>query len=120
VVFVERGVDALGVGGEGGECWGVRGGREVEVRVEGLRSADEGRDLECWEEEGFEEKVERVVRSLERETGWVAPRWRVLEPRRDPQLSEVRKELQTSKKKEEALVVKMREMFGHEDFSNAV
>jgi hypothetical protein len=117
VVFVERGEDALVVG-EGKEGWGVQGWRvecESCVTLEGVGYGDEGQDVECWEEERFEVKVERVVRGLERETGWVAPRWRVLGRQCETQLEGER---QATKEKEDALVIKMREMFGHEDVSN--
>lgn len=115
VVFVERGEDALLAGEE--REW--QGERETQMQMEGICYADDGLGPGCWEEERFEEKIERVVRSLERESGWVAPRWRVVTPQIATQLDGVVGERQTMKEKEEALVVKMRQMFGHENVSNA-
>ena len=74
--------------------------------MEGICYAD------CWREERFADKVQRVVSSLEKETEWVAPKWRVITGQQE------RWEL-SRKEMEEALVEKMREVFGHEDVSNA-
>jgi len=84
---------------------------------------DERLGFRCWEEERFEDKVQRVVRSLEAECGWVAPRWRVVGPREDS--LDTRMEglvigAQTMKEKEEMLVRQMRGLFGHEDISNSL
>jgi hypothetical protein len=96
---------------------------QVEAQMEGLCYADDELGFGCWEEERFEEKIERVVKDLEKESGWVAPQWRVLG--RQTESSDMRIagfviELQKRKEKEDILVRKMREMFGHEEVSNAL
>ena len=97
--------------------------REWRNRMEGICFADEGLGFRCWEEERFEDKVERVVRSLEAECGWVAPRWRVVGPREDSldtRMEGMVISMQTRKDREEMLVKQMRGLFGHENISNAL
>ena len=116
VVFVERGEDALGYF-EGG----VEGDWEVE-EMRGICCAGGGIGVECWEEERLEEKVERVMRGLESEKGWSAPRWEVLGHRLeslDVRMEGLVIDKQVKKAREEALVAQMRDMFGHEEVSNA-
>jgi hypothetical protein len=72
----------------------------------------------CWERERFGGMVGRVVASVEGESpGWVAPRWRVVGCRRGKE-GEV--DVEARRRKEEGLVRRMRELFGHEGVSNAV
>ena len=127
VLFVERGEDALGA--FEGEAEGVEADVRIEEhewersQMEGVCYADDGLGFNCWEEESLEEKVERVVRSVEAECGLVAPRWRVLGPQEESlgaQMEEVVIDRQRRKEKEEALVRQMRELFGHEDILNAL
>jgi hypothetical protein len=121
VIFVERGEDALVKvqieDGEEPEWGGSRRELDMQGQMEGVCYADDELRLSYWEEETFEEKVERVVRSVEAECGWVAPRWRVLEPRKE---SVDRGRDDQTREKEEALVRQMRELFGHENISNAL
>ncbi|KAE9378781.1 hypothetical protein N431DRAFT_327530 [Stipitochalara longipes BDJ] len=126
LVFVEREEDALGgFESEVEDCTVGTGRREEWGRcgMEGICYADDGVGFSCWGEERFEDKVERVVRSLEAECGWVAPRWRVL----GPQVEDLNTRMegmvidrQTRKEKEEVLVRQMRVLFGHENVSNAL
>jgi hypothetical protein len=128
VLFVERGEDALGA--FEGEAEGVEAGvGRIEEhswgrsQMEGVCYADDGLGFNCWEEESLEEKVERVVRSVEAECGLVAPRWRVLGPQEESlgaRMEEIVIDRQRRKEKEEALVRQMRELFGHEDILNAL
>ncbi len=117
ILFVGKGEDPSVVLEEK-DLMGEDGG---EVLMERLCYADDRLGLSCWEEERFEEKVERVVKGLEKESGWVAPKWRVLgrqQQRWDMRIEAVVVELQARKEREASLVRKMREMFGHEDVSN--
>lgn len=122
VVFVERGSDALGAfkgESEGeSECEDIGRGRG---EMEDICYADDGLGFNRWEE-SFEEKVERVVGSVKAECGWSAPRWRVLGPQQqglDTRMKSMAIDRRTRKEKEEMLVRQMRDMFGHEDISNA-
>jgi hypothetical protein len=126
VLFVERGEDALGA--FEGEAEHMEADVRIEERswgrsqMEGVCYADDGLGFNCWEE-SLEEKVERVVRSVEAECGLVAPRWRVLGPQEESlgaRMEEIVIDRQRRKEKEEALVRQMRELFGHEDISNAL
>jgi hypothetical protein len=127
VLFVERGEDTLGA------FEGEAEDMEADVRIEQhswgrsemerVCYADGGLGFNCWEEESLEEKVERVVRSVEAERGLVAPRWRVLGPQEEglsARMEEILIDMQRRKEKEESLVRQMRELFGHEDISNAL
>jgi hypothetical protein len=127
VLFVERGEDALGA------FEGEAEDMEADVRIEQhswgrsemerVCYADDGLGFNCWEEESLEEKMERVVRSVEAERGLVAPRWRVLGPQEESlgaRMEEIVIDMQRRKEKEESLVRQMRELFGHEDISNAL
>ncbi|PMD36902.1 hypothetical protein L207DRAFT_569047 [Hyaloscypha variabilis F] len=121
LVFVEAGEDALGAF--------EREDVEAEVGLRGRNQmedvcfTDDGMEFRCWGEERFEDKVERVVRSLETECGWVAPRWRVLGPQvgdLDTRMEGMIIGRQTRMEQEERLVRQMRGLFGHEGVSNAL
>jgi hypothetical protein len=127
VLFVERGEDALGAfEGEAEDVDIDVDMRRIEDHSWGrsqMEGADDGLGFNCWEEESLEEKVERVVRSVEAECGLVAPRWRVLGPQEESlgaRMEEIVIDRQRRKEKEEALVRQMRELFGHEDILNAL
>jgi hypothetical protein len=108
VVFVECGEDALfAFEGNGG-----REEREEGWIGEGVCWPGDELGVWCWEMERFGEMVGRVVGCVEGEWGWVAPRWRVVESRKG--------EVEMGRRKEEGLVRRMRELFGHEAVSNAM
>jgi hypothetical protein len=120
VLFVESGEDALVAFEERNTASKEK--EEGGLQINGLCYADDEFGVGNWEKERFEEKVERFVRSLEGETGWVAPRWRVVMHGRESRESKFEGmviERQMRKEKEEALARNMRELFGHEDVSNA-
>jgi hypothetical protein len=121
VLFVEDGEDALSYFEEED----VRRIEEHSWRrseMEGVCYADDELGFNCWEEECLEEKVERVVQSVQAERGWAAPRWRVLQPQEeslDSRIEGIVIDRQRRRAKEEVLVRQMRSLFGHEDVSNA-
>jgi hypothetical protein len=127
VLFVDNPSDALVAfnendsafdrNGDEGDGWIGQGSG----KSEGLCWPGDELGVWCWERERFGGMVGRVVGCVEGEWGWgwVAPRWRVVGCRMGEEgRGEV--EVEARRRKEEGLVRRMRELFGHEGVSNAV